>query len=76
MMVVVPVEVERKGALPQEEILVTERLSRPAYAFQTATEPSKSGSTAILVASNWSAWDCHNAVLVKDITDVAFEYHK
>lgn len=37
---------------PKERILVTERLCRPAHVFQTATEPSMSGSTAITVASD------------------------
>lgn len=51
-------------------------LCRPPNVFQTSTEPSKSESTAITMASNWSAWDCHNAVILKDATDIAIENHK
>lgn len=39
-------------AQTKEGIHVMERLCRPAHVFQTATEPSTSGSTAITMASD------------------------
>lgn len=50
----------------KERILVTERLCRPAHVFQTATEPSTSGSTAITMASDWSTLSYHSVVHVKN----------
>lgn len=43
----------------------------PARVYQTATEHSKPGSTAISVASSWSTWSCRSAVHVNVTKDAS-----